>query len=104
MRLKVVEEANTQARGEFKASFASSVDELASNMDAYEAGHVEGCRNIQEKLKEQLSIRGENISSLGLALHKLVADQVKVFGEVELNNLSFGCTMRLQHPEFIILE
>ena len=40
-RLKVVENANTQVRGEFKASFASSVDELASNLDAYEAGHVE---------------------------------------------------------------
>ena len=82
-RLKVVENANTQARGEFKASFASSVDELTSNMDAYEAGHVEGCRNIQKKLKEQLRIRGENILSLGLALHKLTADQVKVCGEVE---------------------
>jgi len=82
-RLKVVEKANTQVRGEFKASFASSVDELARNLDAYEAGHAEGCRNIQDKLKEQLRSKEENILSLGLMLHKLVTDQVKVGGEVE---------------------
>jgi len=82
-RLKVVENVNSQVKGEFKASFASSVDELARNLDAYEEGHVEGCRNIQDKLKEQLRIRVENISSLGLTLHKLVSDQVKVGGKVE---------------------
>ena len=81
-RIKTVDEANLEAKGDFKVSFQHSVEEIMANLSRYGSGHEKDCSNLQRQLQTKLNLRVEKLSSLSETLTQMIKDQVKTIDEI----------------------
>ena len=81
-RIKMVDTANLEAKGDFKISFKNSVEEIIANLATYGSGHEKDCSNIQKHLKSKLNSRVEKLSSRSETLTQMIKNQVKTIDEI----------------------
>ena len=80
-RIKMVDTANLEAKGDFKISFKNSVEEIIAKLATYGSGHEKDCSNIQRHLKTKLNSRVEKLSSLSETLTQMIKNQVKTIDD-----------------------
>ena len=82
-RLKGVEEKNKEAKLDFKQVFSANIDELVEVMENHTTEQTNSCVTLRSKLKDQLKVRINNLTSLSNQVEELASGQVEVLVEME---------------------